>query len=1318
MRKLSLWLLCVFCLLLSTALLFGQGTTGASTVTGRVTDPTEAIIAGAEVTLTDTSKGTYQTTPSNAAGLYIFTNVDSGTYDISVAKAGFRKASVRAQQVPLATVITVNVTLEVGAVTEVVEVKTTAGAELQTLNATMGQTITSEGLLELPSINRDVGGLLFVQPTASPTFGGAENNITSGQIAGNMSDQNTYFLDGGNNTSTLDGDNGTYVGARAGVIPMPMESVEEFRVNTNNMTADFGTSGGGQVLVNTKRGTNQFHGSGYDFFQSDVLNANDWDNNFHGTPKPKAHYNRFGGAFGGPVLPDFWGGKTYIYINYEGERYPRTGTITRLVPSDTFRQGILQLRDASGNIVKYDLKNSTACGATGGLPCDPRGIGLNPTIGQLWNQYEPEPNDFTSGDKLNTFGYRANLAFPLKSDFAVGRLDHDFGSRLRWFSSYRMFKLSNPDTSQVDIGGLYAGDTKGTPSLLSSKPVEPRYFTTGLTATVTPNLTNEFHFSYTRDFWQWLRPGATPQIPGIPGALEIGGETTNSLIPVNIETQNARARLYDGHYWDYRDTLSWLHGNHLWQFGGDYYRNWMHFDRYDNVTGSLPELKYLIGATRMSPDFQPVPCDANVTTNCLPSNKLSQWNTLYGELLGFVYQSNQIVTRTGAKLALNPPGTPNAGYQIVNNYSLFINDSWRVRPNVTVSYGLNWTNQMPPYDLNGRMEQLTDSQGNVITTDNYLANRQNAANNGLNYNPVIGFTPVGAIGKGQKYPYNPFYAQFAPRASIAWNPEVKGDGWLKKLLGDKATVLRGGYGRFYTKDLGIDQLSSTVLGNGFLQGVTCAGGSISGGCLGPSGVNPNTAFRIGVDGKVAPFPNVPQTLQSPVIPCNAGACGGLGTAPYQNFSAYLDQAFRPGSSDQIDVSIQRQLKGNMVLEVGYVGIWARHLFQGIDINDVPYMMKQGGQTFAQAYLAMARVLNANPNAVPAPQPFFEQSLKGSGYCSGFATCTAAVAANEAGNITTQSVSNLWADLDSSFGFGPALISTNQAGLAYGNTSDGFSNYQALVVSLQKRYSQGLTLNGNFTYGHALGTIALNQAYTENNVNNVWNIRTDYGNQFFDRKFVFNLLGSYQLPLGKGKPWLHDNRILDKVVGGWTISPIFSFGSGLPLSIYTGSFQELGNGFVGNGFTAIPTVVGASYSNSRNYNVTSDGNIGVNGDQNNGGPGVNLFKNPTTVFNAFRPALLGLDNSSGAGGILRGQMRWNLDLGLTKDTRITERFGFQIFAQAFNVMNHMQWLDPGLNLQDPANFGVLGGQYGANTLGGAGAAANYTRLIQVGVRAYF
>src|SRR3989442_1457859 len=250
----ALFTLCAF-FAMPNAALFGQSTAGNGSVTGRVTDTSGGVIGAASATLTDTTTNIGQTIQTNAVGLYVFNNVKPGIYDLAISAPGFRKALLSKREVTVGSTLTFDVSLEVGATTETLEVMATAEAELQTLNSTMGSTISSQGLLELPSINRDVSGLLFVQPTVAPTFGGAEGNVTSGQVAGNMADQNTYMLDGGNSTSDLDGDNGTYVASRSGVIPTPLESVEEIRVNTNNMTADFGLSNGAQMMVTTKRGT-------------------------------------------------------------------------------------------------------------------------------------------------------------------------------------------------------------------------------------------------------------------------------------------------------------------------------------------------------------------------------------------------------------------------------------------------------------------------------------------------------------------------------------------------------------------------------------------------------------------------------------------------------------------------------------------------------------------------------------------------------------------------------------------------------------------------------------------------------------------------------------------------------------------------------------------------------------------------------------------------------------------------------------------------------------------------------------------------------
>ncbi|MGA8030555.1 MAG: carboxypeptidase-like regulatory domain-containing protein, partial [Bryobacteraceae bacterium] len=318
--KLTLWrMFALVCLIAPTAFLSGQEVTGNGNVTGRVTDPSGATVPGATVTLIDESTNVPITLQSNSSGLFVFNDVTPGKYDLVVTKPGFRKSIVAAQEVVTGTQLTLNVPLEVGATSETVEVKEQLGAELQTESATMGSSLGGDAILQLPTISRDVSSLVFLQPTAAPTFNGAEGNTTSGNIAGNFADQNTFMLDGGNNTSDLDGDNATYVGRNgAGVLPTPAESVEEFRVNTNNMTADFSMSGGGQVMVSTKRGTNTFHGAAYDFFQADWLNSNDWSNNFNNIPKPKAHFNRFGGALGGPLGPSFLGGKTYFYVNYEG----------------------------------------------------------------------------------------------------------------------------------------------------------------------------------------------------------------------------------------------------------------------------------------------------------------------------------------------------------------------------------------------------------------------------------------------------------------------------------------------------------------------------------------------------------------------------------------------------------------------------------------------------------------------------------------------------------------------------------------------------------------------------------------------------------------------------------------------------------------------------------------------------------------------------------------------------------------------------------------------------------------------------------------
>jgi len=308
-------------------------------------------------------------------------------------------------------------------------------------------------------------------------------------------------------------------------------------------------------------------------------------------------------------------------------------------------------------------------------------------------------------------------------------------------------------------------------------------------------------------------------------------------------------------------------------------------------------------------------------------------------------------------------------------------------------------------------------------------------------------------------------------------------------------------------------------------------------------------------------------------------------------------------------------------------------------------------------------------------------------------------------------------LDSAFTFGPnTLPFINQDAITYNATSIGFANYQALVATLTKRVAHGLTFNGNVTYAHDLGEFSLNQEYTEANPEDPWNPRVDYGPNPWDRKLVINFLSTYQLPFGQGHRWTTGSGIVNRIIGGWSVDPIVTWASGLPIEAYSGSCEEWGNGYAPWCAGMVPLGNVLQYGNSNHPQVFGDSQtgVGIAGNPANGGIGQNMFKDPNQVYNSFRPDLVGIDGRSYDYGPIRGQKRWNVDLGLTKDTRITERFGLQIYAQAFNAFNHMQWADPNLNLLSPGNFGTISNQYG----GLPSSAPAYTRIIQIGARFSF
>jgi hypothetical protein len=1335
-NSLALVVCCLAILVIAGAPSGWSQATSTSTITGQVTDPQGAAVAGAEVRLLDTGTGGTQVALTNEAGRYIFVNLSTGTYDLMVSKAGFTAYRVKATQVSVGSTLTINAALQLGATSTTIEVMAAAAAELQTTNAAVGTTIDSTALTLLPNLGRDASTLAVLQPGTTP----------DGYVAGVFRDQNTFQLDGGNASSDMDGTQTTYTtafssggGNPTGVIPVPVESIEEFRVATFNQTADFNGSAGSQVQMATKRGTNQWHGSGYEYyFATNVGAANLWANNHkiingQATPLPSNHRNRFGGTLGGQLIPKkILGGKTYFFVNFEGFRFPNVSTYEHIVPSELLRLGVVQIPDASGkNYLPYNLNPYAVTDSQGNRydpavcpagPCDPRGIGINPIVKQIWTKQMPMPNDLNNfGDHYNTQGYLSSLRAPQRSNSYISRIDHDFGERWRFMTSYRYTRYVELNTAQVDIGGVLPGATLGTPVATAPRDQLPGYFITGLTTNITPTTTNNFRFNYTRNFWQWGTFGAPAQIAGMGAALEIGGESsTNNLTPYTTNTQNVRRRYWDGIDKVITDDLTLIKGTHLFQFGGTYQRNRESHQRDDNGQASFADPTYISTNSGISFPSQWIP-------SAIPASQITAANVgytnLYAEVLGIVSLPQVVYVRAGNSLTLQPKGVPATDHSIVPSYSMYFSDTWHMKPTFTLTYGLGYLLEMPPYEVDGKQVTLVDGSGNRIEALDYMAQRKKAALAGQVYQPTIGFATVRNVGTGLKYPFEPYYGGFSPRVSAAWSPKYS-SGLLGKIFGDSKTVIRAGYGRIYGRLNGVALLLVPLLAPGPLQAVNCPGPTITGHCLG-AGADPSNAFRIGTDGLTAPLSSIPvsQTFPQPFYPGTAGnAVAGDGSV--------LDPKYRPNRTDNFTISIQRQVTSKTTLEVGYIGRLLRNEFQEIQLDAVPYMTTLGGQSFAQAW---AKVYSAlYPNGLPvapatnmpsvaaglAPQPFFEAALGGAGssYCSGSANCTAAVVSKNLSLVQYTRVSDFWKALNASpsWTLGRSMISgtPSQASSIGEYGPFGHGNYNALFVTVRFRDWKGFTAVSNFTWGRALGTGDIAQSTSSATVMDPFNVDASYGPQAYDRKFIYNLSLYYQAPYFRSQKGL-----LGHILGGWTIAPLFTAATGVPLRVtYSESGCTTCQAFGevtppasvttnAEGAVAVSPYTGTT---SAKYNVAGSVNAAFGGGVGTNNPtGINMFADPASVIAQFRPCVLGIDTSCGGVGGLRGLPTWNLDATVAKEIGIhRERFGATLVFQFTNILNHMQPANPTLTLTSPNTFGAITDQ------------SNSPRSTEFGFRLHF
>src|SRR5260370_26964520 len=420
---------------------------------------------------------------------------------------------------------------------------------------------------------------------------------------------------------------------------------------------------------------------------------------------------------------------------------------------------------------------------------------------------------------------------------------------------------------------------------------------------------------------------------------------------------------------------------------------------------------------------------------------------------------------------------------------------------------------MPPHDPTGKTAMMIDvGTGKQMDAKSYLAEKRAAALNGTVFNPTIGYVPIKSLGR--KYPFDPDYTNLGPRLAFAWNPGFS-DGPLGGVFGNKKTVLRGGWSRAFERKNGVGLVLTPALGVGFGDLSVCTAPDTTGACSGFS--NPTTAFRIGVDGNHITVPPLPVVTGGVIIP--GQGCPGAGTlAPcpanansvFESRDFRLDPKYVTGGSDSIDFSIQRELPGKMILEVGYGGRWARDLYGNIDLNSIPYMFTPKGtnQSFATAFDKVATqlqagtlpvMLNAAKTAlIPNPnfqtQPALESMLGGTGsaFCSGAPSVWGSSGTGVAGALTcTQAAAwfdqlngnpfwpahgagALWTLLEPNFSTGLMTLANSQVGSLDWSGSFTYATSHAGSVTVRSRANRGLTFDANSTNPPSLETFGVRQ----------------------------------------------------------------------------------------------------------------------------------------------------------------------------------------------------------------------------------------------------
>jgi hypothetical protein len=1201
-------------LIIATAALSAFGQAGTSTIRGTVTDPQGNVVAGATVTLINPATTASRTATTSDGGVYSFELVAVGDYRIEVEAKGFKKGVVTDVHALVAKATPVDVRLEIGNVSETVTVASGAGEVLVNRDdATLGNNFVNQQITQLPLEARNVLSLVTLQPGVTP----------QGYVTGARSDQSNITLDG------IDINEAQTNSIGAPVLRLNAEAIEEFRVTTANPNANQGRSSGAQISLITKGGTNDWHGALFEAHRNTVFTANDFFNNRNGryvatdanvilgqnkvgdirNPRPKLLRNTFGGALGGPIVKN----KLFFFYSYEARRDAAEQTVVRVVPLASLGRGELRYVNAGGGITTLTSAQLQTIFSTNGNT-----VGINPTaIAALAQAAAKYPaNDFSVGDskldtQLNTAGFRFNASTPVALNSHTARFD---------------LKLNDKQTAFLRANDIYdlVGVAPRFPDTPSPKNwSHPWGFVAGHTWTISNTLVNNVRYGITRE------------------AFTNGGDSTQNAISFRFvfqPTNFSRTRSRTTPVQNLTDDLSWVHGNHTTQFGGNIRIIRNHSEdftsSFDNAVANPSFYAGGAGAAQSNAvnNFFPVGSPLRIG----PGFTSAVQNAVTAEIGRFSQYSGVFsFEKDGSLKAL---GTPNIRNFATEEYDGYVQDVWKMRPNLTLTAGLRYSISHPVYEQNG-VEVKTN-----IPLGDYFDKRVAGAANGTPFNDPITVVLSGKA-NGKSPLYNWDKNNFQPRVALAWSPRFK-NGLLGKFFGTHdQSVIRGGFAitnDYYGEQLAVSfDLNNTI---GFVSTQTTAANSFN------LTTRPGPLFT-GYGQAVRTFPPSPRftfNIPTQVTFPNQQPANG---AP--RIESSLDSRLVAPINYSWNATFEREMPHGLVVQASYIGRYAKNLIATRDVMALNNLVdKKSGMDWytAATQLEVLRAKGTPLSAIPTI-PYFENLFPGLGASYwGDSSLTSTQAAYKA---ATDFYGNDWTDLQfdiDDLGVLPNAFFQPQYGALATFSSIGRSWYHAGTLSVRERLGTRLTLDFNYTLSHSLDDasgLQTSGGYGAAFILNPLRQRDWYADSDFDIRHVINMNAVWQLPVGRGRMLFGNaNKWVNGLVGGWQLSGIYRWNSGLPIS------------------APYDDVRWATNWNVQSYNVRMGP---MQACPTKAGDSPRLFCDRTAAYRNFRNALPG-ESGDRAPFRLPGYVA--LDLGLGKEFTMpwSERHKLQIRWEVFNVTN--------------------------------------------------